>query len=206
MCAIIAMILLVISGVFGYTMASSTLTAPSVEQIQEVTPTIVSPDVLSCGAASPEQDRSDMLAFIDASLFHEGDWTEQITSDETKTTAFWQSNSMGAVAFMQWLHYDCGVTDADMSSYYTPEGFEDLLSNYESHQQTAVCANNDLRLFEFEASVNQQDYLLFYWVKQVSPTRVMNFSLTFPVSQRAKLAEYAGQLFPDLFTCEAAAG
>ena len=52
-----------------------------------------------------------MLAYLDTSLFHSGDWTEQISQRRSRTTTTWESNSMGAVAFMQWLHYDCGVTE-----------------------------------------------------------------------------------------------
>ena len=146
-----------------------------------------------------------MLAYLDTSLFHSGDWTEQITSDGTNERHL-GANSMGAVAYMQWLHYDCGVTEADLTSYYTPEGFKRLLANYTSALQTAACENNGLRLFEFDVTANDSRLSAFYWVEQVSPTRVMNFSLTVPVNQRAKQAEYAGRLFPNLFTCAAAAG
>ena len=47
---------------------------------------------------------------------------------------------------------------------------------------------------------------MLYWVEQVTPTRVADFALTFPANQQAKLAEYAGRLFPDLPTCTPAAG
>ena len=68
------------------------------------------------------------------------------------------------------------------------------------------CVSDDNRLFEFNATSNGSDYHVLYWVKQITPTRVADIMLTFPASQPAQQADYAGRLFPDLPTCEAATG
>ena len=138
--------------------------------------------------------------------FEHGDWTQQVSSDAAERPPTWRSSQYGAVAYLECLHYDCGVTQEQIDSYYSPAGFDVIFSNYTSYEKTAQCTRDGLRLFEFDAVSNDSDYHVLYWVEQVTPTRVAGLMLAFPATEPAQQAEYAGQLFPDLPTCEAAAG
>ncbi len=147
-----------------------------------------------------------MLALV-GTTFASDEWTQVLASDEFRTTGTWTMSSLGGLAYLDYLHYDCGVTQAQIDTYFSIENFSILLANYQSYQYTDLCEHDGVRLYQFDVVTTAGDeYKMRYWVWQVSATRVASLGLTFPVTQQAALAEYAGDLFPDLPTCEPAAG
>ena len=207
MCSIIALLVLVVSGLFGYSMASSqqTISEPqTMEVTAEVAP--IPTQAISCATQAVSQDLSEMGAVVDAKIFEPTLWTMQNDVGDGRTTMTWRSDKLGAVAYLEYLHWDCGVSSGQIDQYFSPQSFESIWSNYSSYTQTAFCQQNDLRLFEFDATFNENDYQIRYWVEPVTPTRVADLALTFPADQQAKMAQYAGHLFPDLPTCTGAAG
>ncbi len=211
MCSLIALLMLLFglgSGIAGFTAfttqsgTAEALPAPAAPiVIAEVTP-----ETFSCASVSASQDVTEMLAVVD-NTFETGVWSLNVdTSGAVKTTATWTANSLGAVAFLEWLHYDCGVSQAQIDQYYSPDNFHTLFANYDSYQQTAKCGVSGLELYQFDASFQKKSYLIDYWVDRASPTRVAGLMLVFPTSQSAQQAVYAGRLFPKLPTCESAAG
>ena len=207
MCSIIALLLLVVGGFFGYSMAGSQQTI-SEPQIMEVTAEVapVPTQAISCATQAVSQDLSEMLALVDTKIFEPSLWAMQNDVGDGRTTITWRADKLGAVAYLEYLHWDCGVSSAQIDQYFSPQSFEAIWSNYTSYAQTAFCQHNDLRLFEFDATFNGNDYKIRYWVEPVTPTRVADFALTFPADQQAKMAQYAGHLFPDLPSCDPAAG
>jgi hypothetical protein len=206
MCAII-LLLLGFAGFFGFTGLRSA-TIQTVEVPMEATAVAVElPEVISCESVSEDQDIRDMFALV-GDAFEPTAWVQEVgvSGNGSKTTVTWRSAKYGAVAYLEYLHYDCGVSQSQIDDYYSPEGFDTLLSNYSSHELTAECENEDVHLFEFAATSNDQEYHILYWVERVSPTRVAGLMLVFPASYPAQQAEYAGRLFSQLSTCEEAAG
>lgn len=221
MCGVIALILLVLAGLFGYSAspgsAPSTFDAPPAVTVQApplaMTPTPTStPDMtgaavptqlFNCAPVSESEDEANMLALV-GGAFQPALWTQQLGSDASKTTATWIANAYGAVAFLEYLHYDCGIPTNALEDYYSPAGFDVLLSNYTSHEQTAECAAGDVRLFKFNVTFAGADYVMDYWVARVSSTRAAGLMLVFPAGSAAKLDGYAERLFPQLPDCEAA--
>ena len=225
MCSIIAILLLVVGGLLGFSAVEQTSGLAPTPQISvetvEVAPTLESPvatlqataeavpiptQAISCATQDSAQDLAEMTQVIDAKIFEPAFWTARSDVSDQRTTTTWHSDKFGAVAYLEYLHFDCGVSQEQIDQYFTPQTFQTIMSSYSSYVQTAHCALNGLRLFEFDASFNDTQYHILYWVKQVTPTRVADFTLTFPIKQQSKLAEYAGRLFPALPTCQAASG
>ena len=212
MCSIIAILLLVVGGLFGvsaYEQSASTAISPQVVVEPAVATAEVVPiptQAISCAAQDTSQDLAQMLNVVNASVFPSALWKAQTDANDTRTTTTWRADSLGAVAYLEYLHFDCGVSQQQIDDYFSPENFQVILSSYSSYQQAAQCQHNGLKLFEFDLSFSGSSYHMLYWVEQVTPTRVADIALTFPASQQAKQAEYAGRLFPDLPSCERAGG
>ncbi len=207
MCGLIAAALMIFGGLFGYVVLTpQTVSEPHIVQIEPTVEAMAVPtQVVECASASDEQDMQQMLALV-GDTFKQGDWEQQVRNDSARTTATWRSAKYDAVAYLELLHYDCGVSKEQIDQYFSAAGFAVLLANYTSYEKTAQCEAHGVKLFEFDAVSRDSDYHIFYWVDQVSPTRVAAIMLTFPTIEPFQQALYAGQLFPDLPTCEPAAG
>ncbi len=203
MCSIIAFLLFFFSALFGFGFSSAVQVA-TVATVEPV-PEVVSPQIISCATSvAPETDMENLQALVGAT-FASGDWTEHTSTLDAQTNATWLSNELGAVAYLQYLNYDCGVTTEQLKTFYSEAGFQTLFENYSSFAATDSCVEGDTRLFGFDAVSSGYDYEVLYWVKQLSPTRAATFMLVFPVTNPAGLAEVAAQLFPELPTCSPAA-
>lgn len=204
MCLLIAL-LLAAFGYFGFMGVQMDVAPPVMlgEAAIEVAP--VATRAIVCASIPEEQDIENLLALV-GDTFESPNWSQSITSDANRTTGTWRSDLSGAVAYIEVLHYDCGITQQQVKQYYDDAGFQVIFANYDSYNQVDWCVADGTRLFEFIAVSGGSEYHVQYWVKQLTPTRVADFMLTFPASQPGQQAEYAGRLFPDLPTCEAAAG
>ena len=206
MCSIIAIFFLVVSGFLGFSMIGTSQTfTPPVEATAEVMP-LIPTQAFACATQDVSQDFVQMGGVVDSSIFAPSLWTTQSDVGDQRTTTTWSSSSLNAVAYLEYLHFDCGATQEQIDDYFSPSTFQTIFSNYSSYKQTASCQRNGLRLFEFDTTLNDTDYLTRFWVEQVTPTRVADLTLTFPANQQAKAAEYAGRLFPELPTCQGAPG
>jgi hypothetical protein len=205
MCLLIAL-LLGIAGLFGFAGISSEFASPPAGAIEVTAEAVQIPtQAISCESVSEEEDIRNMLTLV-GDTFESTAWTQEISNDASRTTGMWRASASGAVVYVEVLHYDCGISREQIKQNYDAAGFANIFSNYSSHSMTAQCAADGVRLFEFDAVFDGGDYHVLYWVKQPSPTRVAGIMMTFPASDQAQLAEYAGRLFPELPTCEAAAG
>ena len=205
MCSIIALLLIVFAGFFGY--ATFEVSAPDVSLAQSEigVPSVESPAPISCASPSADADIAAALAFT-GDTFAAPTWTDQVSSDSTKTTVTWTASSLGAVAYLEYLHYDCGYTQKQIDEYYGAASWATIFSNYDTYEKVAECRYENTRLYEYNASLNGTDYVVHYWVKPATDTRVAGLMLVIPADQVATMAQYAGELFPKLPTCQAAAG
>ena len=213
MCGIIAILLLIIGGLFGISAYESSAPLVSEPQIIMETPVAATAEappiptqMISCASQTTEQDFAEMSKIVAPDVFPAALWTSRSDATDSRTTTTWTADSLGAVAYLEYLHYDCGVSQQQIDDYFSSDNFKVILSNYSSYQPTAQCQHNDLKLFEFDLSFNGGSYHMLYWAKQITPTRVADLFITFPANQQAKQAEYAGRLFPDLPSCQRAGG
>lgn len=200
MCSIILILGAVLAGLFGFGVSSSvqvaTVEAPVV---------VEAPQVISCAAAvSADTDIENLLALV-GDTFSAENWTQQLQAQDMKTIATWFSDDPSAVANLDYLHYDCGMSDEQLKLFYSEEGIEMLFGNYDSYESVDSCEEGETLLFEFTAVSDGYDYNVLYWVKPLSPTRAMTLMLVMSQDNPALLAETAGQLFPELPTCAPAA-
>jgi hypothetical protein len=196
---------------FGFgmiTSSSAVMTAPAVAVEAEVmamqpTDTLALPELLDCAPQSPTGDIASSMQVIDPRVFEPSIWTVEGGLQSDRETTLWRSERYGALAYLEYLHYDCGVSAAALDTFFSPEGFDVMLSTYDSHEQTAACRRNGLRLYEFDATLNGTDYHYLHWAHQASPTRVVSFSIVFPKGWEEKLVGYAARLYPELPGCDA---
>jgi hypothetical protein len=206
MCLLIAL-LLGFAGVFGiggvFTSASPTLTAPAEAVVIKPTETAAPHDMTAemIGCFPTEDDLNRLTVGYD-DAFYPYVMSMEVSRQQTKDTATWRMDSFGAVAYMEYLHFDCGVSEEQIDRYYSPPGFDVLLSNYDSHEQRAACDLDGLRLYEFDARLYGGDYSILYWVEKISSTRVVGLQLTFPASGQEQQARFAAALYPSLPACE----
>jgi hypothetical protein len=155
----------------------------------------------SCGQGALGSDVEDMLALIDGDVFDSDLWTMRLQDYEGTNTATWESYGFGAVAHIQYQHYDCGATEQQLDDYFSPSGLENLLVNYKPYLQLAECSVDGLRLLEFKGVLNGITYHLRYWGWLPSSTRLASVHLVFPVGREAKMNRYSRLLFPALPHC-----
>lgn len=235
MCSIIVMLMLAFAGFFGYetlsvpdtsamppVIAEATVEATAESTVAEAaatptsTPTaaasafgvatVESPALLSCATQPPTSDMANMLQLVDGTVFQPPLWTSQGSLQSDRTTSAWRSDQLGALVYLEYLHYDCGYTEAQIDAYYNADNWAVVFANYDSYEQTAACRSKGTRLYEFDVTLRGSDYLVRYWVVPATSTRLAGLMLVFPVTQQAEMAHYAGKLFPELPTCEEAAG
>lgn len=213
MCLLI-ILLLGFGGVFGFGSAFQSAesvierpvaTAQAVPTVDSI-PQVDMPQLISCEGQSFEQDVAEIEAIV-GKTFAGDEWSKSLSRNEFRTYVTWTNVSRGGLAFLDYQHYNCGVTQAQIDAYFSEDNFDILLSNYQSFAQTDACISNGMTLYEFDVVTMQGfDYKLRHWYWQETPTRVAAIQLTFPVTQQAALNQYAGALFPDFPTCTPAAG
>ncbi len=206
MCSIIALLLIVFAGFFGYAAFDIPVQdAPPVTSSVVVVPSLEAPAPISCASPSADEDIAAALAFS-GDTFAAPTWAQTVSSDDAKTTVTWTASSLGAVAYLEYLHYNCGYTQTQIDEYYGAASWATIFANYDSYEKVDDCSYENLHLYEYDVSLNGSDYAVRYWVKPATDTRVAGMMLVIPVDQVATMAQYAGDLFPKLPTCQAAAG
>jgi hypothetical protein len=141
-----------------------------------------------------------MLALVEG-VFDAPEWAMQSVSGDTQTRVVFQSEPIGRVADVQFLHYDCGMPVGEVNTLYSSEGIDYLLSQYDTYSWVQACMMGDTSLAEFEATYDGATYAMRYWVKEISPTRLFSLNLVFPQSEVDEQARYAQMLFPELPDC-----
>lgn len=131
-------------------------------------------------------------------------WLASAAELGTRTTATWRNDSEGALAYLDYLHYDEGFDPEDMDDVFGPRWFDVTLANYEGWRELRRCQFEDeLRLHEFSLQFNNLKYTMRYWIQPVEDnTRVLTLFVLYPTDQFERLNEYAERLFPGAAACE----
>lgn len=152
------------------------------------------------GASFSDTLRVQMFA---PGAFERSLWTESFSSSPERITKTWLSSELSAVSNLEYLVYNCGYQQSDLDAYYSDENFKtSIFQNYQDVKKTDECSKSGLQHFEFKGSYQQTKYLMYYWVKQDSDSRILDFMMAFPAKQEDALKKYARQVYPDLPTCE----
>jgi len=159
----------------------------------------------SDSATEPTRQDVEYVLGFPGNTFESSDWQRSYTVQSDRVSVTWLNDGEGALAFLDYLVYSQGYAQADVDDYFSEQNFEDiLLRDYENPRRIATCtdAEGDLTLHEFAAEVNETDYVIRFWIRLDSTTRVLNMMIVFPEASEAKLDRYARQVFPELSSCE----
>ncbi len=136
-------------------------------------------------------------------IFERPTWTESFSSSPERVTKTWLSSDLSAVSYFEYLVYNCGYQQTDIDSYYNDENFKTaIFQNYQDVKKTAECSKDDLQHFEFTGRYNNEDYLMYYWVKQDGNTRLLGFMMAFPAKEEVSLKTYSRRVYSALASCE----
>lgn len=129
-------------------------------------------------------------------------WLASANESEVATTAIWNAVAYGALSYLDYRHYDEGITADEIAARFDNTWFEAAFANYATWRKVAVCYEGDLTLHEFELTNGESQYNMRYWVEPAEEfTRVRAHFIVFPNSYLPELDEYSDRLFPDLPAC-----
>jgi hypothetical protein len=165
----------------------------------EVLPTVTP----ACISEKPVQDDIDYALEFTGKLFETEGWEQSYSVLEDRVSVSWLSNSLGAVAFMEALIFPCGYEEPDLNDYFSDENWDNVFANYQSYELVTECRSDTtgLRLYQFDVDSDGVPYIVNYWVKNDTNTRVISFMLIVPDDSFDLLDEYSYSLFPQLSNC-----
>src|SRR5690606_1896161 len=141
------------------------------------------------------------LAYGD-SIFEPETWRASAREETTKTVALWESDQHGAIGYLEYLHFDGGLTEEVIENTFDDHWFEITFQNYASWEEVAKCRFDDMTLFEFDMLNNDIEYRMRYWIRPETETRLITFFLVFPTEQMEALDDYSARFDPAGTTCE----
>jgi hypothetical protein len=136
-------------------------------------------------------------------VFQNGDWKRSYTVGDQRVSITWDHNTLNALAYMEFLVWDCGYTQSDVDSYFSESNFKDVFfSAYQNPVELTLCKGDDrLTLYEYSATFKGEAYSIRYWAKLESDTRILTLLLSFPTKDKTVQDQLAKQLFPKLVSC-----
>lgn len=157
-------------------------------------------ELLSCEPTDPRKDL-DILTTLGEDVFEADTWSTDIREAPSKTIGEWRATFLGGLGFAELLHYDCGVPRGAIDQYFSDPNLGIILGIYDTWEQVDYCERGDVRLWQFRMTLDGVDYEQRLWVEQISPTRVLSVSLTFPANAAESMNRYAARLRPEFTVC-----
>jgi len=155
----------------------------------------------NCGPIEPTDEDVKYVLSLGKDIFTSADWVKSYTVEPYKITFSRNNDKEGTVAYIEYLIYTCGYSQADLNNYFNDEGFSTIFQDYESHTNSDFCEIKDLALYKFDLVNEGEQYVANYWVKQSDDMHVLVLMLVLPNTDLAKLNEYSKKLFPELISC-----
>jgi hypothetical protein len=155
-----------------------------------------------CGLIEPTAVDIEYVLSFGSQTFAADDWIKRYTVEPYRVSLTRNNDTLGALAFFEYLIYNCGYGQADLDSYFNAANFDIVFSEYESYADAGFCEIENLALYEYDLVENGIRYAARYWVKQVSDTRVLVLMLVFPAAAPDALDQYSRAIFPGLTHCE----
>lgn len=136
-------------------------------------------------------------------VFEPDVWQASATEMELQTTAQWNAPSLGALSFLNYLHFKDGITLDGMNAFFDKTWFDATFANYEGYRKTGVCYADEITLHKFTLGLRGSDYAMRYWTEMASPTRIAAIYIVVPSNNPEVMDQYAARLFPQLPDCKA---
>jgi hypothetical protein len=154
-------------------------------------------------AADPtDQDVKKALAYT-GDIFLTSNWKRLYTVGNQRVAITWHHNSLDALAYLEYLVWDCGYTQSDLDIYFSESSFKNgFFKAYDNPVEVKHCTgDNGLSLYEYSAAYQGEAYSILYWSKLESPIRILTLMLSFPTKDKAAQDQLASRLFPKLVAC-----
>lgn len=154
-----------------------------------------------CGFVEPTGADVEKTLSFKKEVFKPEEWLKSYTVEPYKISISRQNDAESAVAYIEYLIYNCGYGQTELANYFNNEGFNTVFEGYEAHNMSAFCEDNSLALYKFDLVDKGSEYTANYWVKQDDDTHILVVMLVFPRASSAKLDEYSRNIFPELTSC-----
>jgi len=149
----------------------------------------------------PEREIYTVLHYGDA-VFEPDVWLASAGEEDIRSNATWRADSLGAVAFATYLHFDDGVPADVMTSFFNDDWFKTTFTNYTGYHELEHCDAQGMTLYEFSVLVNDAKYMMRYWIQPINDTRILAFFIVLPTTDEKSLDKYAALLYPDFASCK----
>jgi len=149
-----------------------------------------------------DQDVKNALDYT-GKIFQTKDWKRLYTVGNQRVAITWNHRTLDALAYLEYLVWDCGYTQNDLDTYFSSDSFKNgFFKAYDNPIEVKHCSGeNGLTLYEYSAAYKGVPYSILYWSKLENPTRILTMMLSFPTKDKAVQDQLATQLFPKLTSC-----
>lgn len=160
------------------------------------------PEATASAEASVPQEREiyTVLRYGDAA-FEPGIWLASANEQPNRTNATWRADSLNAVAYIDYLHFDNPVNADSLDQFFSDQWFKGTFSSYQAWRRNVTCKLGDVTLHEFNVENQNAKFGMRYWIKPINPNRVLTLFVVFPIDDSRNLDKYSQLLFPDASTC-----
>lgn len=160
------------------------------------------PESTASGETSVPQEREiyTVLRYGDG-VFEPGIWLASANEQPGRTTATWRADSLNAVTFADYIHFDNPYNPDTLDQFFGDEWFKGAFVNYQAWRRNVMCKFGDVTLHEFNLENQNVKLGMRYWIKPINPNRVLTLFVVFPIEDTANLERYSQLLFPEASTC-----
>jgi hypothetical protein len=134
-------------------------------------------------------------------VFEPDTWLASASEEPTRTTGQWRNDSVGGLAYLDYIHFDTPILEAQLGDSFGPAWFDAVLYNYDEWRELTTCTVDGIIIHDFSLLENNLKYTMRYWVQWVSESRVLAMFVIFPTDDSANLSTYSERLFPNAAVC-----
>jgi hypothetical protein len=137
--------------------------------------------------------------------FTSKEWIKNNQVNNFRVSITWLNNSQGGLGYLEYLIYDCGYTQQQINGYSDEKNIKTIIfKDYQNVNIISTCSDLEklILLNEIIAESQGEKYLIRYWIKKESPTRMLTLLLAFPMNKSELLDNYSQLIFPIIPKCK----
>lgn len=156
----------------------------------------------NCIDITPTQADVERALNFTGKIFENENWVRTYTVSADRVSVFWESASLGAIAFLEVIIFPCSYEELDLDIFFSVDSWQIVFGGYEIYEMINECRNdNGQRLYEFVLGIDGFVYDANYWSVNDSPTRIVTMQIIFPVEAIDVFDEFSYSLFPQIPNC-----
>ncbi len=160
------------------------------------------PTNANCIDSAPTQADVERALNFTGKIFENENWVRTYTVSADRVSVFWESASLGAIAFSEVIIFPCSYEELDLDVFFSTDSWQIVFGGYESYKMINECRNdNGQRLYEFVLGIDGFVYDANYWSVNDTPARIVTMEIIFPVEAIDVFDEFSYSLFPQIPNC-----